>query len=154
MQAMELAAAPNGKTGRQEKVFSPQKNAGDGKSKDGSTNSSRKFGCFICSGLHVQRTCPQLKLGKSIVCWRCGEPDHLVAKCTMPRKKKHGGSGGKFSCSSTAKGSQGELQKVEAAVRRTSSRTGGDTGSRGVHSSITTGRIARGKSGQRGPGCH
>ncbi|CAM9148405.1 unnamed protein product, partial [Heterosigma akashiwo] len=56
--------------------------------------------------------------------------------------------------SSTAKVSQGELQEVETAVRRKSSRTGGDTGSRGVHSSMTTGRVARGKTGQRGPGCH
>eukprot|EP00639_Heterosigma_akashiwo_P017931 CAMPEP_0206394392 /NCGR_PEP_ID=MMETSP0294-20121207/21351_1 /ASSEMBLY_ACC=CAM_ASM_000327 /TAXON_ID=39354 /ORGANISM="Heterosigma akashiwo, Strain CCMP2393" /LENGTH=195 /DNA_ID=CAMNT_0053848301 /DNA_START=405 /DNA_END=987 /DNA_ORIENTATION=- len=56
--------------------------------------------------------------------------------------------------SSTAKVSQGELQEVETAVRRKSSRTGGNTGSRGVHSSMTTGRVARGKTGQRGPGCH
>ena len=133
-------------------MFSPQKNAGDGRSKDGSTK-SRKFGCFICRGKHLQRSCPQLKLGKSIVCWRCRRSDHLVSNCTKSRKNKLGGSGGKVS-SSTAKGSQGELQEVEAAVRRTSSRTGSDTGSRGVHSSITTGRVARGKSGQRGPGCH
>ena len=56
---MELAAAPNGKTGRQEDMFLPQKNTGDGRSKDGSTK-SQKFGCFICRGKHVQRLCPQL----------------------------------------------------------------------------------------------
>ena len=87
MQAMGLAAAPNGKTGRQEDMFSPQKNAGDGRLKDGSTK-SQKFGCFICRGKHVQRLCPQLKLGKSIRCWKCGDHRHLSRECPRPRRKR------------------------------------------------------------------
>eukprot|EP00639_Heterosigma_akashiwo_P037094 CAMPEP_0194708340 /NCGR_PEP_ID=MMETSP0296-20130528/1268_1 /TAXON_ID=39354 /ORGANISM="Heterosigma akashiwo, Strain CCMP2393" /LENGTH=123 /DNA_ID=CAMNT_0039605075 /DNA_START=123 /DNA_END=491 /DNA_ORIENTATION=+ len=52
------------------------------------------FGCFICKGPHLQRECPAIGQGKQIACWRCGDLDHLVARCAKPRKKKFGGNGG------------------------------------------------------------
>lgn len=122
-----------------------------------------KFGCFICHVKHIQMLCPQLKLGKSIRCGKCGDHRHLTCECPRPRRKRwkrkgrlsigccggKQGSSQRRASSSTAKVSQEEeLQEVEAAVRRTSSLTGGDTGSRGVHSSSTITRVARRKRGQ------
>ena len=65
------------------------------------------FGCFICKGPHLQRVCPTIGQGKKIACWRCGDPDHLVARCAKPRKKKFSGSGGNVNVFS-AKASRGD----------------------------------------------
>ena len=106
---MELAAAPIGKMGQQEKIFSSPKRLtmekklaaadsssplqrqqsrfrGRSSSFDGKSHAST-FGCYICKGPHLQRNCPKVAGQCKIVCWRCGEPGHLVARCTKPRRK-------------------------------------------------------------------
>jgi len=118
---MELAAASIGKMEQQEKLFSSPKRltmekelaAADGSSPlqrqqsrfrgrsssvDGKSHAS-SFGCFICKGPHLQRVCPTIGQGKKIVCWRCGGSDHLISRCTKPRKKTPG-CGGKFNVAS------------------------------------------------------
>mmetsp|Transcript_52336 Transcript_52336/g.76481 ORF Transcript_52336/g.76481 Transcript_52336/m.76481 type:complete len:262 (-) Transcript_52336:12-797(-) len=134
--AMEPAAAGDEKSKQQRrKNFSSPRR----RSTMDQKQLASSFGCFICKGPHLQRVCPCIGQGKKIVCWRCGASDHLISRCTKPRKKKPG-CGGKFNVASAK-----------------ASRAHGTGGPRGVgnrgHLASSTRKVSQVKANQgRGPG--